>query len=234
MPDPSSTADARPDAQWARLFADLAHEVRAVAGGAAMSLDAFRIARSDDERARMAGLLESANRRMVRLAEDLRDVADTLSGPGPRPRVEHDVVLAARRVASELAPEASLRNLELTLEGDLPAHVIVCDPAAWDRALRRLYLASLESARRGERVTVTFEPRSPGLDLFLPYAGPELPPDGALCASWTEARDGGAELFPRGLWLARAFLVAEGGGLAVRGEGGERRLVASLPAARPG
>ena len=233
MSDPTPSTGLSPDADTARAFADLAHEVRGITSGALMSAHTMTLARTDEERGTSAASLQGAMRHMVRLADDLRDVSNLLAARPPGARVEHDLVHAARRIAAGLTPDAELRKVELALESDgVPEHVVMGDPAAWDLALERLFLAGIEAGRRREQVVARLEPRSPGLALVVPCGALEMPPDGDLFAAWGEARRT-SEVFPRGVWFVRAFLTAEGGGLTVEGEPGARRLVAVFPAARP-
>lgn len=227
-------SDPTPDPDRARAFADLSHELRGLAGAALMSAQSLALSRSEDDRAKATASLNGATRRLVRLADDLRDVADLLGARRPGDRVEHDVVYAARRLCAELAPDAVLHKTELVLEADgIPAHVLVGDPLAWDRTLVRLLLAGIEGGRRAGRIVARFEPRDGTLALVVPCGHAELPPAGEVFTAWAEARRGGSRVFAMGLWLARAFLEAEGGHLAVREEADGRRLVATFPAARP-
>jgi hypothetical protein len=229
MPDPESLPDSPPEPEWARAFADLDHDLRGIAGAALSGLDALGLARAEADRARTVGNLRSSLRHLLRLAEELHDVADHLAGRPGGLRVAHDLRLSIRRVCDRLADEAALRRVELAFEdGGIASHVVIGNPEAWDRTLERLVEAGLRQAAR-EPLLIRLEARSAGVALIVPCGALQLPADGLLRSSWAAPR-GPGELFGRGLWLARAFLAQEGGALAIEEDSGSRRLVATLPA----
>ena len=230
MPDPESPESPPPDPQWARAFGDLAHDLRSIAGGASIGLDALALAPGEAERERTLSMLKSSIRRIVRLAEDLRDVSDHLAGRTNQARVAHDLMLAVRRACDRLLAEAKLRRVELAFEADgLASHVVLGDPVMWDRMLERLIEAGLQFAPGRERLLVRLEARPPRTVLVVPCGSLQLPTDEHLRSAWAAPRVQG-QMFGRGLWLARTFLAAEGGELAIEEEMGIRRLVATLPA----
>ncbi|MEO6461736.1 MAG: hypothetical protein ABIP29_01535 [Candidatus Eisenbacteria bacterium] len=220
------------DTEWSRVFADLSHDVRSITGGALTSLDIFALATTDADREKSRNLLRSSLGRMIRLADDLRDVSGVLAaGPVPTP-VQHDLVLATRRACDRLKGEAALRRVEIAVESDgVLAHVVTGDSEAWDRTLERLIESGLQRVSGSARFVLSLEPGPRGVDLVVPCGPLELPADTDLRAAWAAPRPEG-RMFARGLWLARAFLVAEGGELAIRDQGGQQHLVATLPADR--
>ncbi len=232
MPDPAAPTSPRADAEWSRAFAELAHDVRSAGGGVQISLDVLALARSEAEREKAMALLRSSLQHMTRLAEDLGDIASLLAGAAGTAGVPHDLLLATRRACDRLAAEAALRQVDLAFETNgIASHPVTGDPGAWDRNLERLIKTGLQGASRSERFVVTLNARLAGTDLVVPCGPLELPAEEALGAAWAAPRDKG-RLFARGLWLARAFLIAEGGGLAVREVDGRAALVASLPASQ--
>lgn len=225
MHDPSDNAE------WARVFADLAHDVRSTTSGAITSLDIFALARSEDDREKAAKLLRGSLDRMTRLADDLRDVSGVLATPVAPTPVQHDLVMAARRACDQdrLGRDAELRGVEIAVEADgVRSHVVMGDSRAWDRTLERLIESGLQRVSRKGRLVVSFERGPGGVDLVVPCGPLELPVDAELRAAWAAMRSEG-RLFALGLWLARAFLVAQGGALSIREDGDQRQLVASLP-----
>ena len=235
MTDTPPPPHARADEAWARAFSELSHDVRALVAGAWISADAFALASDEAGREKTALHLKSSLSRLVRLAEDLRDVADHLAGRSPDPRVDHDLVAATLSACETLAPVAALRDIELACEdGDVTRHVVQGNPDAWNRSLVRLAEAALSGAPRKSRFAIRLAKGVPDrVEWILPWSLPGLPPDGTLGEAWTTAPVEGGAMFPRSLWLARAFVEAEGGAFAIReGEGGTRELVVTLPGGR--
>lgn len=231
MPDDAVPHESRPapEAQAGRAFADLAHEVRSLTAGAQMSAEIIVLAKDDQDRERSVALMKSSLRRVFRLADDLSDVAAVLAARAPGERVLHDLVPAARRACDRLAGDAEARKIPIELEAaGLSSHVVRGEPESWDRTLERVIEAGLQRAAGRQPFRVSLEAGPSGVELAVPCGTLELPAESPILPAWAAPRPAGIA-FARGLWLARAFLVAEGGGLAVR----EARLVATLPAAAP-
>jgi signal transduction histidine kinase len=223
--------DPTDNAEWSRVFAHLSHDVRSTTSGAITSLDIFALARSDDDREKAAKLLRSSLERLIRLADDLRDVSGVLAARVAPTPVQHDLVMATRRACDRLAGDARLRGVEVAVAADgVPTHVVIGNSEAWDRALVRLIESGLQRVSGKGRLVVSFERGPRGVDLFVPCGPLELPVDAELRAAWATPSPEG-RMFALGLWLARAFLVAQGGELSIREDGDQRQLVASLPSA---
>ncbi len=219
-----------PQESWARILADIAHDVRGAAGGAELWLELLTRAGDESSRERAVAELERAIGRSVRLAEELGDASALLQGIVGDVALPFDPVAAVSAAVVRASAQAEARRipLERTVSPGF-AHAIVGDESAWGRALDRILAAAIAHVPAGSALAVRVAPGDGGgAEMSVRCDGLALPPDLPLLAAWGRPRAAGAS-FPLGLWLARAFLERAGGRLAFREEEAGRCLVVLTP-----
>lgn len=213
----------------ARILADIAHDVRGVAGGTDLWIELLSRGGDEAARARATAELRRGVERGVRLAEDLGDAAGGLEGAADGEAMPFDLAAALADSCRRLAAEAAARRVELAPV--VPPgfrHALVGDPSAWGRTLDRVLAAAVRQAPAGTVLEAHLAVRPPGAELKVACGALRLPPEGPLLEAWGAARPAG-ESFPLGLALARSFLARAGGRLEVGEGAGGRELVVVTP-----
>jgi two-component system sensor histidine kinase BaeS len=227
--------------QARREFAsDVSHELHSLASAMQTAAEALERGAAEANPAlgqRLVQGLVGHTRRLVRLADDLLEVA---RWEGGRLRIdveEIDLAELVRGTLDEWTPEARRRGLSVQVRlpaGPLP---LMGDPIRLAQALGNLIENALKYAGPGGWVRVDVSPEQRGsYELAVSDSGPGIPPDVLpriferyfRVEGRTSGGPGGMGL---GLAIARAVVVAHGGELTAESPGDSgARFVLRLPA----
>lgn len=224
--DPA-TDEAGAASGWARILADLAHDLRGAAGAAELWLELLERAGDEEKRARAKGELRGSIARTAQLATDFADAAAVVDGSGAGPALPFDFGVAVEASLHRNAAEAKSRRVAIEL--DLPADfacAVVGDEPAWGRAFDRMLRATIARAPAGAMLSLRVRALpGGGAELAIPCGDLELPGAGPLLALWSAPR-ADTRAFPLGLVLAQTHFAGVGGALSTRTDADGAWLVA--------
>ncbi|HEY8428796.1 MAG TPA: hybrid sensor histidine kinase/response regulator [Sandaracinaceae bacterium] len=220
------------------VLAIVSHDLRSPLSNVAMALESLSGSLEPEERARIAGLANRAVERMVRLIEDLLDVARIEQGGLALQLEEHDAGQLAVEVidAVRLAAERGGVRLDVSVPPDLGR--VRVDRARLAQAFQNLLSNALRYTRAGGCVRVSASVDGGTVRYLVHDDGPGIPEDArphVFERFWQARREerSGAGL---GLAIVKGIVEAHGGtvGLAdvERGACFELRLPRVAPAAR--
>ncbi len=194
---------------------------------------------SDSERARhyLDGLQQTTFR-ILRLSNNLRDMAKFLQGFETLEPVDLDIVELSSRVIRESAAFAELHGVELRFRCDQRQFLLAGDAQWLERMLFNLLSNSVNYSRNGGSVTVTLSIREEAV--LLSVADNGIGMDGsALMAAFTQYRQFSGQLpdgqrgMGLGLPLVQAIARLHGGSVLLESRLGEGTTVTvALPAKR--
>jgi signal transduction histidine kinase len=233
--------------QARREFAsDVSHELHSLASAMQTAAEALERGAAQANPAlgqRLIGGLVGHTRRLVRLADDLLELA---RWEGGRLRVDtHDMDLAelVRGTLDEWSPEARRRGIDLQVRLPIGPLPLVGDPIRLTQALGNLIENAIKYAGAGGWVRVDLGPPLLGsYELAVTDSGPGIPLD-VLPRVFeryfrVEGRaSGGPGGMGLGLAIARAIVLAHGGELTAespRGSGARFVLRLPVPASASG
>jgi two-component system sensor histidine kinase BaeS len=236
--------------QARREFAsDVSHELHSLASAMQTAAEALERGAAEANPAlgqRLVGGLVGHTRRLVRLADDLLELA---RWEGGRLRIDvQDMDLAelVRGTLDEWTPEARRRGISVQVRLPVGPLVLTGDPIRLTQALGNLVENALKYAGSGGWVRVDLAATADGTEMYevtVTDSGPGIPPE-VLPRVFeryfrVEGRvSGGPGGMGLGLAIARAIVLAHGGQLTAespRGSGARfvLRLPVPAPSARP-
>lgn len=207
-----------------RFLADSAHQLRTpLAAMRAQTELAMRGAQDADGRQALAGLLASLDRqsRLVNQLLALSRAENALADPA---RETVWVEELARNVASEWAPRALERGIELSFEAEGDRLCMLGSVASLSEALNNLLDNALRYCRQGDHVVVRVSAKAGMVCLEVSDTGPGVPPEALakLFERFYRVPGSQAEGCGLGLAIVRQAALAYGGEARVenRQEGG--------------
>ncbi|MHA6722648.1 sensor histidine kinase [Sphingomonas sp. RS2018] len=211
------------------FVANMSYELRtpltSIKGFAEMLHGGYAGALSDSGAAYAEAILQSVERLSV-LVDDVLDLTQEES---VRQRVSIDLELLGRAAAESVVAPARERQVELAVEIAGDAGTVVGDPDRLRSAIEHLLSHAIDATKEGGRVLLHIDGDDRGARIVVSDNGPGMTPEVAARAfdsfgQGTIAREGRRAL-SLGLPLAKRFVEAHGGTIALVSEPGAGTLV---------
>lgn len=214
------------EASWREAMIDmLAHDLRSPVGAAvsSMSLLHARLTELDPAAAKqLAGNAIRQNRRALRLADDLLDLARARAGKLELNRQRIDVAVALDQLVADLNAESWAH---IIIDADLRADV---DPGRFEQIATNLIINAHRHGRPPVRIEASDGPKG-GVTLRVTDNGEGIPADRQHQLFEAFTCGPRADSVGLGLWISHTLAVAHGGSLAYDESSGAPSFVAVLP-----